>query len=227
MNLHPSLSHSRRVVPTVCRIAGASIFSAASLLAQASIDQYSFSGADGEVYGVYSTSDGCITGLVSIDAAAQGARSLNPQSATSFAFAAIYGFNACTRAFVYGYGSTSTLSFSASGNGSQVPPSITASGHIPMNYSIYDSNYKYIGTVTDSLTFQTSLIKVGTESQTVQTAQQTYGTNSVIVRTHVDAGASPASASLTVSTRNLGALTVPSPFGYVFSSRVHQVTIQH
>jgi len=227
MNLHCSSFRSRRFVPTVCRIAGASVFSAASLLAQASIDQYSFSGADGEVYGVYSTSDGCITGFVSIDVGAEGAHSLNPQSATSFAFAGIYGFNACTRAFVYGYGSASALSFSAPGNGLHVPSSITAAGHIPVNYLIYDSNYKYIGTVADSLTFQTSLIKVGTESQTVQATQQTYGTNSVIVRTHIDAGASPASASLTVSTRNLGTLTVPSPFGYVFSSKVHEVTIQH
>jgi hypothetical protein len=227
MNLHRSSSHSRRFVPTVCRIAGASIFSAASLLAQAGIDQYSFSGADGDVYGVYSTSDGCITGFVSIDAAAQGAHSLNSQSATSFAFAGIYGFNACNKVFFYGYGSTSTLSFSASGNGSQAPSSITAAGHIPVNYLIYDSNNKYIVTVTDSLAFQTSLNKVGTEYQTVQTTQQTYGTNAVIVRTHIDAGASPASASLAVSTQNLGALTVPSPFGYVFSSRVHQVTIQH
>ncbi|WP_131542636.1 hypothetical protein [Paraburkholderia hospita] len=111
MNLYRSSSHSRRFVPTVCRIGSAFIFSAASLLAQAGIDQYSFSGADGDVFGVYSTSDGCITGFVSIDAAAQGAHSLNSQSATSFAFAGIYGFNACNKVFFYGYGSTSTLSF--------------------------------------------------------------------------------------------------------------------
>ena len=135
----------RQCVPvSIARIAAASVVCGAASFAHAATDNYSATGAEGQVFGAYALPDGCTTGYLEIVFSAQGTNSLNPQSTTPFAFAYIFGQNNCTHTYSFEDGYTNTLTFSASGNGSQLPPSITASGQIPMSGS----------SGADNLTFQ-------------------------------------------------------------------------
>ncbi|MGU7784433.1 hypothetical protein [Burkholderia sp. PU8-34] len=213
----------QRPLRTTVRTAAVVLFAAVSVLAHAATtDHIWFSGAEGSAYGYFS--DSCTSAYVEVHAGATGTNNLQAQ-ATPFATGFIYGYNSCTNTFVYefGYGQGAAIQFSSdAGNGNQLPKSVTASGQIQL--------YNYYTGGNDNVTFQMTLRAIGIPYDFKGDSQITYptsSTSSVTVHEHDDYSQSPANASLYVSTQSFGALSLPNPYGFTYSSRFHQVDITH
>lgn len=216
-----SPSHTR-AFRVGARSVAAALFSLASLFAQgATTDQFTSSGTGVQVSGVLH--DNCRSGSMFLNSSAgatHGPTNSPPTQQSAFAFVVVFGFNSCTNAFFSTAGfSAVNIQFAAQdGNGTQVPKSVTVSGHVPS----FDG--------ADTISFQVTLNAVGLPFQDSITEQLTVpisSTNSVSVNRHSDGNSSSATGSVSVSTQILGPLPISTVFGSVQDNRAASVSITH
>jgi hypothetical protein len=182
-----------------------------------------FSGAQGEVAGII-VLDACRSGTIDVVVSASGTHNISQPSTVNFGSVFFSIFDSCGGTPVLlEIGDASNIQFSAQGAVPGAPPKlITAAGGIPTTC------YTGCSTDSDRLTFDMKLTAVGLVYQSKENTQTTNQLNGITITSdsHLVGNSVSATASLKVSTQNLG--TVPISFidhASMHDSKDHNLTI--